>query len=90
MRVYAVYEDDDHGNLKGVFDREGLKSFLKAFKKEKGSWTICYTSEKPEDPKAKRKYWTRFRCYATQLKVVSCPLNKESYGTLIQWQKFKL
>jgi hypothetical protein len=86
MRMYVVLQADESSQVIGVFNKEGLKAFLKDHKK-KGVYSLNYS----EDDKGVKKYLGRTKGYylTDQIHVTSYPLNKQDYGRAIQWETFK-
>lgn len=82
-RIYIV--EGESGYKIGVFNKQGLKLFLKQFKKKNLLWTrdICSETNKP---------FPRHKVLMKQIEITSYPLNKtlDSHKIYyIKWWRFK-
>lgn len=84
MRIYLVYEGNRDTQLAGVFDRKGLKAYLKRHRNN-----CTYSHNYTVDGSGVKKYDGRYKIPKTNISVISFPLNESNYGREIEWRTFK-
>lgn len=85
MRIYIIYEGDSDPQLVGIYDKKGLKAYLKAHRKN----SEYHTNYTINEDTGVRKYDGLYKIPKTYIRVSSYPLNKPNYGREIEWRTFK-